>query len=89
MPEATETEESVRVFAKHVFKSENTFLKDYLLQWFQQHRAEGIPISGPVLCEKVNELAARFSVEDFHASTRWLHKFKVRHGIGSKSVCGG
>ena len=40
-----------------------------LLQWFQQDRAAGIPIRGPVLCEKTNELAARFGVEDFHAST--------------------
>ena len=30
-------------------------LKDCMLQWFQQHRAEETPISGLVLCEKANE----------------------------------
>ena len=94
MAKATEIEESARGFGVSSNKrtriqgGKYELLEDCLLQWFQQHRAEGIPISGPVLCEKANELAARFGVEDFHASTGWLHKFKVRHGIGSKSVCG-
>ena len=63
--------------------------QDCLLQCqFQQLRAEEIPISGPVTCEKANALAATFDVEDFDASTGWLHKFKIRYSIGSKRVYG-
>ncbi|KAK7871260.1 hypothetical protein R5R35_007547 [Gryllus longicercus] len=62
-------------------------LEDALLQWFQQYRAEGIPISNP-LCEKATEIGLRLDLENVQTSSGWLHKFKLRHEICCKSVCG-
>lgn len=61
-------------------------MEDCLLKWFQQHRAEDIPISGRMLYEKSTELAAHRGMEYFSASSGWLNKFKVRNGVDPETV---
>lgn len=91
---AKQIEESASVLGvsaskrKRIQGGKHEDVEDCLLQWFRQHRAEGIPISGPMLCEKATELAGRLGVENFSASSGWLHKFKGRHGISCHNVCG-
>ncbi len=50
------------------------------------------PISGPVLKEKALQLFAMLypdlNVDSFKASSGWLHKFCLRHGIKSKALHG-
>ena len=61
---ATEIEESAHVFGVltneriglHIKGGKLERLENCVLQRFQQHRAEGIPTAGPVVCEKANEL---------------------------------
>ncbi|GBN81449.1 Tigger transposable element-derived protein 6 [Araneus ventricosus] len=60
-----------------------------LLQWFNQCRSVKIPISGPLLMEKAQEISKKLNVEcDASFSSGWLQKFKLRHGITGKTVSG-
>lgn len=62
---------------------------DALYLWFKQKRAEGVPISGPLLMEKAKEFHAMLNIkEEFSASSGWLSRFKKRHGIREISVQG-
>ena len=46
------------------------------------------PISGQLLQEKANKLAMELGVEDFCTLTGFINRWKTRHGISSKRVCG-
>lgn len=59
-----------------------------LFQWFTQHRACGVPISGPLMLEKAREFAVEFGHTNFKASTGFLDSFKARHGITFRTICG-
>lgn len=63
-------------------------IEDSLLQWFYQARASSIPISGPILKEKAKEISQKISVTDFRASNGWLDRFRIRHGIVYRQICG-
>ena len=60
-----------------------------LLKWFKSARDVNVPISGPFLMEKANDLAKLLGVPDgqFKISSGWLERFKERHGISFKKVC--
>ncbi|XP_069131722.1 tigger transposable element-derived protein 4-like [Argopecten irradians] len=59
-----------------------------LLKWFAHARDQNLPISGPMLKVKANELAARIGEPSFDCSTGWIDRFKDRHGICFKKICG-
>jgi hypothetical protein len=61
---------------------------DALLKWFREARSSNIPLSGETLMLKANELAKMLGYDDFTASSGFIERFKKRHGIISKSVCG-
>ena len=63
-------------------------LEEVLTTWFKSTRSNDIPISGPMLQAKAEELAKKMSIQGFHASNGWLDRFKERHGITFKKVCG-
>ena len=49
--------------------------------WFTQRRATGVPISGPLLCEKALYFNEKLGGStNFKASPGWLYGFKSRHG---------
>ena len=58
------------------------------LKWFLCARDQNVPISGPILSAKAEEFANQLEIENFKASTGWLERFKERHGISFKRVCG-
>lgn len=64
---------------------ENSTITDVdnaVFQWFKQKRAEGVPISGPMVSEKALWFHENLNIkEPFSASQGWLAKFKKRHGI--------
>jgi len=50
--------------------------------WFSQQHALGIPLSGPIICEKALQLDAKMNVHhNFRVSNGWLRNFKKRYGI--------
>ena len=66
-------------------------LDEALYMWFVQKRAEGMPISGPMLCEKASYYHERLHNDSadqgegtnltFKASSGWLWRFCDCHGI--------
>ena len=63
-------------------------IEDALMIWFTQARTLNLPISGPVLQIKARELALSMGYNDFTCSTGWLERFKARHGIVFRKMCG-
>lgn len=59
-----------------------------VLRFFKQARAENISVPGPVLQGKAEYFAKELGYEKFHASNGWMEKFKSRHEIVFKKVCG-
>ncbi|XP_037022520.2 jerky protein homolog [Artibeus jamaicensis] len=53
-----------------------------LYEWFLGRRAEGVPVSGPMLIEKAKDFYAQMQLtEPCVFSGGWLWRFKARHGI--------
>ena len=59
-----------------------------LLKWFKNVRDQNLPISGPMLSAKAEEFAQRLDHSDFKCSNGWLDRFKERHNITFKKICG-
>lgn len=59
-----------------------------VLKWVQLMRDKNLPISGAFIKNKALEFAQKFNLPDFQASTGWLDKFKQRHGLLQKTICG-
>ena len=68
----------------------STILGKAVYLWFKQKRMDGIPISGPILCEKAIQLSKKLFGEGykFVASEGWKWRFCDRHGIRSISSQG-
>ncbi|XP_052746342.1 tigger transposable element-derived protein 4-like [Bicyclus anynana] len=55
-------------------------IEDAVLKWYRHQRTNNVPINGPMLQQKANELAQRFD-EDFVFTPSWVQRFRARHGI--------
>ena len=71
-------------------KLENNVKLDKALHvWFTQKRMEGVPVSGPMLCEKAKLLHKQIQPEQpFVASEGWKWRFCRRHGVRNLSLEG-
>ena len=63
-------------------------LEKSILDWFSQCRQNNINISGTILREKAEKFAKELGHQTFKASSGWLEKFKKRHGIMFRTICG-
>ena len=59
-----------------------------LLSWFMDAKKRNLPISGPILSAKALEIAAELGHHEFKSSNGWLQRFKSRHEISFKAMCG-
>ncbi|XP_029779198.1 jerky protein homolog [Suricata suricatta] len=60
-----------------------------LYEWFLARRAEGVPVSGPMLIEKARDLYEQMQLtEPCVFSGGWLWRFKARHGIKKLDASG-
>lgn len=57
-------------------------------RWFVETRAKRIPLSGDVVRQKALDYACLLGISDFKASVGWLNRFKARHDIIGKVLCG-
>ncbi|KAK7863053.1 hypothetical protein R5R35_006476 [Gryllus longicercus] len=57
-------------------------------EWFVSARAEGIPISGPMIQAKAIEVAQKLGKTEFKASNGWLESFRLRNNIVFNKVYG-
>lgn len=87
------------MFASHKFpflgkkkvikKPENPEVEEALYTWFLQQRKNHVPISTDILRSKARYFYEQITGKnDFLASSGWLDKFKLRHGIRFLKVCG-
>lgn len=61
-------------------------LEDKLLEWYNESRAQGGYVSGPMISARAQELHKELEYkEPFTASNGWLDRFKIRNGI---KLCG-
>ena len=51
-------------------------------------RNQTIPLSGPIFLTKSEDFAKQLGDCDFKANTGLLERFKMRHNIVCRSVCG-
>ena len=52
-----------------------------LLVWFTSARSDNVPLSGPILMGKAEELAKALDKPNWSCSVGWLDRFKKRHSI--------
>ncbi|VVC45075.1 Homeobox domain-like,HTH CenpB-type DNA-binding domain [Cinara cedri] len=69
-------------------KCEGSVIDKKLLVWFSKTREKNLPVSGPTIQEMAKRLAGVHGLNDFKASNGWLEKFRKRHNISFKSICG-
>ena len=67
--------------------SRNQTIDRAFFLWIKQLRSKSIPLSGPVIKEKANQLAREMGI-DFTASNGWFYRFKARRGLAFKSISG-
>jgi hypothetical protein len=63
-------------------------LDTVLLRWFKNQRNLCIPINGPILQQKANELAEGLGKHNFNCSTGWIQRFRSRHNIVFSTISG-
>lgn len=73
---------------KRLRTSAHPQLEDALVMWIKQVRSQNLPLSGPIIAAKAREFATKMALEEFSASDGWLSRFKERHGLTFKTVCG-
>lgn len=73
---------------KNVKKSPYEEMESKLMEWFNGARAENIPIDGALIKMKASTISLKLGLTDFKASNGWLDRFKKRHGITCRAVCG-
>lgn len=79
--------ECERYNVKKIRGSDHEDIDNALLKWFKTQRNFNIPINGPILQEKANDLAKLLG-KDFSCSSSWIQRFRVRHNITFSKING-
>eukprot|EP00794_Sanderia_malayensis_P019313 gene19313-biopygen16194 len=69
-------------------KADNENLDKAVYAWFQNTRANNVPVSGVILKNKALEFATSLHLPDFRASDGWLDRWKARHNVTFRYVSG-
>ncbi|GBN73511.1 Tigger transposable element-derived protein 6 [Araneus ventricosus] len=68
--------------------TETSEIDEVLMKWFRSARAKNIPVNGVLFQEKSRELGESLGLGTFKTSNGWLEKFRTRHNISFKQICG-
>ncbi|CAL4077738.1 unnamed protein product, partial [Meganyctiphanes norvegica] len=56
-------------------------VEEALYEWYKQALKNHTPVSGPILCMKAKDFAAKLGYSEFKATHGWLDRFKHRKSI--------
>lgn len=73
---------------KNFIKGKGFEIDHVCYEWFCQVCAKNLPISGTLIQQKAVEIAEDLGETNFKASNGWLEKFRIRHNIVYKAICG-
>ncbi|XP_063824881.1 tigger transposable element-derived protein 6 [Ostrinia nubilalis] len=74
--------------AKKLKKPQYEDLDPPMLAWFYNQRQNNVPVSGPIMKAKAEEIAKELGLTAFKASEGWLGRFKQRHHIDYGKING-
>lgn len=56
-------------------------VEDALYEWFKFARSKNVPVNGPIIMQKANNIAVDAGHDDFKATDGWFSRWKKRYGI--------
>ena len=60
---------------------------DALLKWFTHARSSKVPVTGPIMKARAEEISHQLGIFDWSCNEGWLHRFKKRYNISYKAIC--
>ncbi|XP_007903916.2 tigger transposable element-derived protein 7-like [Callorhinchus milii] len=63
-------------------------IEDATFKWYKQQSAAGVTVRGTELQQAAKRFAQILEKENFVASSGWLHRFKIRHGLHNNKLTG-
>lgn len=63
-------------------------LDDAVYRWFCQLRSSGLAVRGVEIQAAAERLAKNLDINNFKASSGWLFRFRRRHNMTNKKICG-
>lgn len=63
-------------------------LEEAVYKWVTEVRTHNLPMTGDMIRAKAQQFSERLGIEGFRASEGWLARFRERHSLIFKHVCG-
>ena len=63
-------------------------VNEAVLKWYTLARQRNVPISGPMLQDEAQQIAAKLGCSEFKASNGWLESFKCLHNLKTLTISG-
>lgn len=79
---------SIATYRKKVRSGLHPNLEQALLKWLLHMRSLNVSINGTLLKEKALTFADKLKIENFSSTDGWLDRFKARHNIKFRNICG-
>lgn len=74
--------------SKRLRTAKHEDLESELICWFKNIRDKNIPLTGPIVKVKAEEIADSLGITNFKFWDGWVARFKTRHAITSQKNCG-
>jgi transposase len=69
-------------------KPKEMLLEEAVLGWYLQQRSSGVGVRGVDLKAAAEKFSKQFKLQNFTCSSGWLWRFRQRHNISNRKVCG-